>query len=99
MEANTQRFKTASFPCDFDSCPSGSDSSAEVDAASFGPGSTFRIDSTKPFTVETRFFGLETTDGSIGDLDRIETCLIQGTEMITIAQTNADYLAPLREKL
>jgi len=102
MEANTYGFKASSFPCDFDSCPSGSDSSVVIPAASYGPGSNYLIDTLRPFTVKTKFFGSvdgTDADGQIGDLTKIETCLIQGANEVTVSQMNADYLYPLRDKL
>jgi len=99
MEANIYGFKAASFPCEFDSCPSGSDSTVYVDYADYGPGSDYKIDSTRPFTVKSQFFAMEQEDGTAGDLMRIETHLIQGTNLVTIVQDNADLLYTLQSKL
>jgi len=52
----------------------------------YGPGSDNTIDTTKPYTVKTQFFAEVDEEGTKGDLLRIETCLIQGENMITLKQ-------------
>jgi len=52
-----------------------------------------------PFTVKTRFFA--TTDDSQmpETLVKIETCLIQGDNMITMVQDDPDFIGSLSNKI
>lgn len=99
MEANINGFKAASYPCEFDSCPDGSQTTEFAPATEYGNGADFKIDTSQKFTVRTRFFANKNDDDTAGDLAKIETCLIQGENMITIVQDEADYLYQLSTKL
>jgi len=98
MEANIWGFKTASFPCESGKCADISDSTAYADTSEYGPGSVHMIDSTRTFTVETRFIAME-SGGEAGDLLEIETTLIQGPNAITIIQDDASVLRAIQDKL
>lgn len=74
MEANIYGFKVAGFPCEFDSCTAGAQTKF-ADAAAYGPGSSYTIDSLQPFKVNTKFIAFDNS-GEPGELMRIETCLI-----------------------
>lgn len=56
MEANINGFKTAAFPCEFDACPSGSPTTEFASRNEYGPGPEYKIDTTRKFSVTTRFF-------------------------------------------
>jgi len=99
MEANILGFKAASFPCEGGSCTDFSDSTAYAAAAEYGPGSQYLIDSTRTFTVQSRFIAMEAADGTAGDLKRIETTLIQGANQISIVQDNVEIMKAIRDKL
>lgn len=99
MEANINGFKVQSFPCEFDQCPEGSDTTEFVDTDEYGPGANYKIDSTQPFTVKTHFYATADSEGKPQDLARIETCLVQGDNKITIVQDESDYLYTLSQKL
>lgn len=99
MEANTLGFKTASFPCESGSCSDFSDSTAYADFGAYGPGPEYEIDSTRTFTVQSRFIAMEAADGNVGDLKRIETTLIQGANQISVVQDDANILSAIQDKL
>jgi len=97
MEANIYGFKVAGFPCEFGSCTAGAVSKyADVD--SYGPGSSYTIDSLLPFKVNTKFIAFD-NEGEPGDLMRIETCLIQGANEYTLTMDDPDYLSAIQDKL
>jgi hypothetical protein len=102
MESNIWGFNVASYPCEFGQCEatSASQTSAwDIDSMAYGPGSDNTIDTTKPYSVKTHFYAEVDAEGTKGGLLRIETCLIQGDNMITLKQDHADYMTTLRDKL
>lgn len=89
MESNIWGFNVASYPCENGQCEATSasqTSATAIDAMAYGPSSDYTVDTTKPYTVKTQFFAEVDSEGTKGDLLRIETCLIQGENMITLTQ-------------
>jgi len=99
MEANTNGFKVASYPCENDQCPESSASTEYVNKDEYGPGASYKIDSTQPFTVKTHFYAIADSNGKAQELEKIETCLMQGDNKITIVQDEKDFLQALSMKL
>lgn len=87
MEANINSFKASSYPCDFETCADGTDSSVVAPASAYGPGTGFTIDTLRPFTVKTKFFAdvTQSVAEEMGDLTKIETCLIQDGNEVHLA--------------
>lgn len=100
MEANVQDFRTASHPCSVGSCDVESQCKRSVDANAYGPGAAYTIDTTRDYSVQTRFWA--ETDAAVTYytyLNRIETTLTQDGNSVVITQDCTDYLATLTEKL
>ena len=70
--------------CDFNSWRLG-------DQSFFGPGSDFKVDTTKPMTVVTQFLTSDGTDD--GDLVEIRRLYVQDGEIIENSFSNLDGLA------
>ena len=98
MEANIWGFAQASHPCEFGSCDVDSQSTAFAYWAdySFGPGQDYTINTYEKYNVEVKFWA---TDAEAQELVKIVTTLSQGDNSIELVQDNADYLAPLADKL
>jgi len=99
MEANSHVFASTPHKCNpatkghYDSCDRfgcGQNTRDEPDA--YGPGRSFKIDTTKPFQVRTEF-----PAGSSGMLNGMRTVLLQAGSEVTLAHTDctSDYLAQL----
>lgn len=59
MEANSEGFNVAAFPCSFGTCEDVSQSkssASDVDAFAYGPGSSYSIDTDQAYSVRTQFF-------------------------------------------
>jgi hypothetical protein len=74
MEANPWTYNVAAYPCDNGVCEP---SVTAQSATSYGPGPEYQIDSTKPYSVNTRFWANYYTDTGAWSLARIETHLTQ----------------------
>ena len=98
MEANEIGFTTASYPCVDGSCPDGVEMQQRTDASEYGPGGSL-IDTSMPFTVKTRFFAATDSDDMPSELRKIETCLIQGDNMITMVQDDQTIIGQLTDKV
>lgn len=58
----------------------------------YGPGSSFQIDTTRPFTVVTQFITADGTDN--GDLSEIKRFYVQGGKKFETPNTNVSGLGP-----
>jgi len=98
MEANEIGFTTASYPCILGVCPTTTVMQQRTDALEYGPGGSL-IDTSMPFTVKTRFFATADEEGAPTDLSKIETCLIQGENKITMVQDDPVFIAQMTSKV
>lgn len=99
MEANNHAFQATPHKCDapvgdrhYDHCDrAGCAQNTKYQAKSYGPGSSFKIDTRKPFNVRTEFHG----EGST--LTGMTTILKQEGRTVVLDHSNcdADYLAAL----
>jgi len=98
MEANKSGFSTASYPCEFGVCSTPKER-RNTDSDQYGPSDNYTINTSEPFKVNTRFFAPQQADGTMGDLMKIETCLIQADRMVVLVQDDEDYLYVLSDLL
>lgn len=68
-------FTAASYPCEDGFCEDVSETQQRADSADYGNGDGFKIDSSKPFNVDTRFFASKNGDGEADELIKIVTTL------------------------
>lgn len=85
MEANPWHFNVATYPCAGGQC-AGTSATAQS-ANGYGPGSS--IDSTMPYTVQTRFWADYYTDTGSWALNSIETTLTQGGNSVQLIQNDS----------
>lgn len=76
--------------CDKDGCDLNAWRSGVKDF--FGPGSGFKVDTTKPMTVVTQFISSDGTDN--GDLTEIKRFFVQNGQKIEHAMTNVPGVTP-----
>jgi hypothetical protein len=89
MEANNSGFNTASHPCANGQCDPVSQcmsKAREFGGMAYGPGSNYKINTTKSYQVMTKFFA--DTDNN---LKYIDTLLIQGEEIVLMKQECGEY--------
>ena len=98
MEANKHGFNTQNLPCEFGVCDENSQCPASAngsDNMNYGPGSSYKINTSEKFTVKTQFMQKMTEDS----LDCIRTTLVQGTTEHAFDQECRDYMDPFSFKL
>jgi len=101
MEANSLAFQATPHNCEarpdrtYGKCDSGCAQNTRDDPSTYGPGTNFTIDTTKPFEVHTEFFE------ESGILSRMRTTLRQVWRQVHLDHSNCDaaYLAQLSDAL
>ena len=106
MEANVQGFITNTKECSSGSCtePRQCQNGVGIQDAdgTYGPGSLgqYDINTEMPFSVATQFFVDEMADGSWGEtLQRVDTILTQGDNVVTIRNQCPDIYESIYERL
>ena len=97
LEANKFNLNAGVLACEDGKCPDelGSKVSTAAQQAAYGPGSEFKIDTTKPFKVDTHFHGCPKME----ELVKIETHLIQGDKVVKLIQEDKDFLKKISNQL
>jgi len=98
MEANTVGFRAAQRPCE----ASGNCNNSQQQSPSgtqYGPGSSYVIDSTKPFKLSVKFYAQMDSDGNLGELEKLETTLTQGASNVTLVNDDSVFLRTFTPQL
>lgn len=99
MEANAKGFMTASHPMGNAGDSHCTQKAEDYDYWAYGPNSMYTIDTSKSFTVQTRFFSALDEDGWFYEsLKQIETVLSQGDKEVSLVQ-DCEFTTTLGESL